>query len=133
MNNDQPNGIGDWEHTPATVCANPIAVEALVASDISIPVTQKLHLSTEMGVQCFNEENAGGCVDYAIRMCCPDLAEGECSTYGYTFEAYLDSDDPDGQGDLELNTNHGSHAVCDAPAAITARQVDENEVKVLLN
>ena len=127
VNNDLPDGIGDWESLPATVCANPIAIEASLSANATEAITQRIHVDNNKGVWCLNSENGGSCDDYAIRMCCPEFQEGECKTHGYTYGSWLDSDDPDGQGDLELNTNHGSHLVCDAPEAITSRQVNETE------
>ena len=127
INNDGPDGIGDWESRSDTVCASPTAVEASLVSDPFGLINQNIHIDNDLGVYCLNDENDGACEDYAVRFCCPTSAEGTCSTYGYSFGDYLNSDDPDGQGDLELNTNHGSHLVCDAPEAIKAKQVNETE------
>ena len=127
FNNDQPDGMGDWEARTHLMCAHPTAVKAQTAN--GAPFNAITHIDTNLGFWCLNEENGGVCEDYQVSYCCPTLAEGECSTYGHAWQAYSDLDDPEGDGDLETIIKQSANDVCDEPTGIKARLVNQTETQ----
>ena len=95
FNNDNPDGMGDWEPKIDTMCETPIAIKAEAATGAWNEIT---HIDNVKGFYCLNEENQndGGCSDYQVAFCCPHLAEGTCDTYGHTWLSWMDADDPPG-------------------------------------
>ena len=63
------------------------------------------------------------CQDYQVSYCCPTTSEGSCTNHGATWGEWLDVDDPEGKGDLELKTAFSEYAVCDAPQGIRAEVI----------
>ena len=69
------------------------------------PFNAQTHIDTDTGFWCINSENPDtfGCSDYKVSFCCPQTSEGTCDAYGHSWGAWLDIDDPDGLGDMEVN------------------------------
>ena len=125
-NNDDPMGMGDVEMRTDQMCANPTAIRAETVS--GDPMDAFTHIDTEAGFWCFEEENNNiECQDYHVSYCCPTSAEGECTNHGAVWGEWLDIDDPEGKGDLELKTAFSSYEVCDAPTGIRAKTLDGAE------
>ena len=127
-NNDQPDGMGDWEARTDLQCANPIAIKAQTISGNAFD--EWTHIDTNMGFWCLNDQQQDGACDedYEVSYCCATTEVGECDTYGHAWQGYSDLDDPEGLGDLETLVKQAANDVCDAPTGIRARQVNETEV-----
>ena len=123
-NNDNADGMGDWEPRIDTMCETPIAIRAEVVTGDFNEVT---HIDNIKGFYCLNEENAGGCSDYQVSFCCPDVTEGDCDGYGQAWGEWLDVDDPPGLGDLELITSFSEHTVCSAPSGVKVQTISGDE------
>ena len=118
---DDPSGVGDWESANKLVhCENPVAVRAETVWPTAT-FDDYTHISLDKGFWCINEENSQNCVDYKISFCCPTLAEGTCDTYGHQWDAWLDSDDPDGYGDIEAVNRFSEFDVCADRSAVRAQ------------
>ena len=130
-NVDDPSDSGDWELRSDQMCANPIAVKAETVSGDRF--NNMTHIDNEIGFWCINDENAEsqGCQDYKVSFCCPGLSEGSCDGYGYSWGEYLDVDDPEGLGDMEVKTSFSEFEVCDAPTGIVAREMVSEDNGVL--
>ena len=50
--------------------------------------------------------------------------KGDCDQDGYEWTSYFNSDDPSQDGDFEIISSHSSSAVCRAPIAIQAANVN---------
>ena len=107
---DDPTESGDWELRSDQVCANPLALKAMSVSGQVDNVT-------------LIDLDIGFCQDYRVSWCCPDLIEGTCDSYGYSWKNWVDVDDPDGLGDMEIKTSFSEFDVCDEPEGIKARKV----------
>ena len=125
--NDDPDNSGDWELRSDEICANPIAVKAETLSGSDFDA--QTHIDNEIGFWCLNDENLDtfGCEDYRVSFCCPEKAEGTCEAYGYSWGKWLDIDDPDGLGDMEVKTSFSEFEVCEEPSGIKAQVKDGEE------
>lgn len=91
---------------------------------VSGQVDNVTHIDLDIGFWCLTEENGIlGCQDYRVSWCCPGLTEGTCDSYGYSWKNWVDVDDPDGLGDMEIKTSFSEFDVCDEPEGIKARKV----------
>ena len=117
------DGWGDWEyHIPRLSCLNPIAVKAETLSRTDF--NDVTHIDIERGFWCLNEENNDiECEDYRAAFCCPTFQEGTCSEYGTTWQSWIDRDDPEGVGDVELRLYNSQNEVCDNAVGIKAQTV----------
>ena len=57
-----------------------------------------IHLDTELGFWCINEENSDTCKDYQVSYCCPETQEGTCDAYGHAWTQYYDKAGTPGHG-----------------------------------
>lgn len=70
-------------------------------------VSDVTHIEVDRGFWCLSEENNDSeCEDYRVSFCCPTFSEGSCSKYGSVWQSWIDRDDPDGVGDIELRIGY---------------------------
>ena len=120
--NDNPDGMGDWEARSDTMCEAPTAIQ--VQTKDGTAFNTFTHIDTNLGFWCLNEENQGieACKDYEVSFCCPTTSVGECTAYGHAWTSYYDLDDPVDFGDVETLPNFSDDQVCEAPTAVRARE-----------
>ena len=125
VNTDTAAGDGDFETkydiTGTSVCPNPIAIEA---NNVDGGSQDQTHIDLNLGFYCLNsEQNDGQCADFEVRYCCPKMQVGECNTKGYEWTAWLDRDDPVGQGDWENLDAFEPGQACANPIAAKAQDL----------
>ena len=120
--NDNPDGVGDWETRSDLMCGNPSAIQVITTDGSAFD--DVIHMDTELGFWCINEENSDTCKDYQVSYCCPETQEGTCSAYGHAWTQYYDKDDPVDYGDIETIEKFSPNEMCDVPTGIRAREND---------
>jgi len=122
--NDNPDGMGDWEARSESMCDNPTAIQVITGDGSAF--NTHTHIDTDLGFWCLNEDNQGElveeCKDYAVSFCCPTTQQGDCSTYGHAWTSYHDLDDPTDHGDIETIGQYSADQVCSEPTGIKARE-----------
>ena len=104
------------------MCRNPSAIQVITTDGSAFD--DVIHMDTELGFWCINEENSDTCKDYQVSYCCPETQEGTCSAYGHAWTQYYDKDDPVDYGDIETIEKFSPNEMCDVPTGIRAREND---------
>ena len=88
------------------------------------------HIEIDRGFWCLSEENNDNdCEDYRVSFCCPTFSEGSCTKYGSVWDSWIDRDDPDGVGDVELRIGYISLVQCQKVSKIFYLVYLSNAVK----
>ena len=82
-------------------CETPIAIEA---RPTDLGSTETTHIDIDIGFYCINSEQSSEqiCAEFEVRYCCPKTQVGTCNLKGWEWTPWLDRDDSDGVGDIEL-------------------------------